>query len=1062
MRNYLFNLLFYLLALNAAGQNIDVRGTVSRENGQPLAGASVIAKPGNSGTQTNNKGEFLLANISSTATLIISNVGFQTVEIPLRGKTSVNVTLKDSASALDEVVVDANTGYQKLKPNQINGSVVVVSERELQQQTGTNILQRLNNVTSGMIFHNRTGNIHPESNLRINIRGANTFEGPLNPLIVLDDFIYEGSIDNIHPNDVVSITVLKDASATSIYGARGANGVIVITTRRGKYNQPMKVNASANLIVTAKPNLFHVSQMSTADYLEVEQYLYRNGYFNDLINYDDYYHHPFSEGLQTFIDTDRGRITSADSLARIERLKGYDLRDQLKKYVYREGLTQQYSVNANGGSHNHIYSFGVNYDEVSNVDRSTSRKLNVNIAEQFNITQKFQVRANLYYTNQRSLTGIRTNYTIKSRYFPYLRIADDDGTPLSIPQNYRESFLDSLHPGKLLSWRYKPLEDYKHDRYYNNTEAIMANVAGKYQVTPWLSADVLYQFNRHLSRGGRFADEESYYARYQTNFFTQVDAAGDVSYILPPGGIRNEQLDATTSYNVRGQLSWQHSWKNHVVNGFAGAEAREVKVDGSGFSQYGYQDDPLRVARVDTYTPYPTIIDGSYWNIGSTDFVTRSVNRFVSLYGNILYEYRGRYSLTASARRDGSNIFGASTNNKWKPLWSASAGWDVSEEPFFKSRWIDRLKLKTSIGLSGIVDLTRTALPVASNSTSSLTRLRYTRIVAPYDPRLRWEQTQQLMGGIEFSMFKNVISGSVEYYHKKSTDLYGQTPYDYTAFGRTTMMVRNVASIKGQGIDFILDSRNIQGKFSWNTRLLMNYNTAKTTAYYTESAKELYSLIGGSAYITPVVGMPLYAATATKWGGLDANGNPQGILNGRPSTDYEAIYNDLYNNVTESDQLVYVGKTMPSVSGSLSNTLSWKNLSLTFNVSYSLGYYFRKPTVSYWYLFDYGIASAEYASRWKNPGDENRTDVPSMVYLDYPQFSEREEVYSRAVIHFHKAGHARLNFISVDYKLGKISFWGNASHLGVLWRANKLKLDPEYVGVIPPSRTFAFGVRTLF
>src|SRR5258705_1410692 len=333
--------------------SIDVRGRVTNEKGEAIAGATVTIKGTNKLTTTNENGEFFLEKIDENATLRFTSVNIEPYEISVNGRTYLTINAKTKITTGEAVVVEANTGYQKVEPNKINGSVVVIDNKTLNQQTGPNILQRLDGITSGLYF-NVGKNINiSQGTTNISIRGLSTINGPLDPLVVMDNFPYEGDINNINPNDVENITVLKDASATSIWGARAGNGVIVITTKRGKFNQKLSIGFNSNLIVTKKTDLFSLPQMSIPDYIDVEELIFKKGYFDAQINSLSSYYLALPPAVEVFLKRRNRLISASDSTRQIDALKRIDSREQYDKYFNHHAVLQQYSLNIKGGSDNH-------------------------------------------------------------------------------------------------------------------------------------------------------------------------------------------------------------------------------------------------------------------------------------------------------------------------------------------------------------------------------------------------------------------------------------------------------------------------------------------------------------------------------------------------------------------------------------------------------------------------------------------------------------------------------------------------------------------------------------
>lgn len=1056
----------YLAAQNNKGAT--VAGKVLAADNRPLQNITITSLRNNTAVLSNGQGAFTISLSLLPDTLEISHIGYKKIKLPVtKSQSNLIITLELLSTILDEVVI--NTGYQKIKANEINGSVVVIDNKLLNQQTGTNILQRLNGVTSGLLFNVGKSNGNPQNNTSISIRGLSTINGPLDPLIVLNNFIFEGDINNINPNDVESITVLKDAAAVSIWGARAGNGVIVITTKKGSFNQKLKIEVNSTFTVQQKPNLSYLPQMSSADYIEVEQQLFNKGYFDDQISF--YPYQALTPAVEVLLAKRNNLISSADSASRINSLKQIDSRNQFTKYFSKTAVTQQYALNLTGGSDNLAWLVSGAYDKNSNNLNGKYNKVNLRVENTYRPLKKMRLTTGVYYTNSYSTSGALPygSVQVNGRYVPYLSYAGDDGSPIAVASYYRDAYTDTAGGGKLLNWKYYPLTDYKHNITKLRLEEIVANLGLTYEIIKGLSINLLYQYQRQQTNAETNADLESYRTRNLINLFSQVNpSSGVVNHIVPVGGIMSLSNGTVFSKNLRAQFDFNHKYGNHYFSAILGAEIREAEHKSNSQMLYGYQEDPLSFTAVDYINPYPTYITGEPLSIGENVYLSHGVNRFVSAYSNLLYVFKERYSLSASFRKDGSNIFGVNTNDKWKPLWSSALGWSISNEKFYHLSWLPELKLKTSIGYSGNVDVSKSALPVAEYGTGDITNFPVAVITTINNPGLRWEQSRQWNTGIEFSTKNKILSGSIEYYTKRGKDLYGPSPYDYTAWGGSNVITKNVAAIKGNGVDIILNSKNIDRDFKWNTQLLFNYNSNKTTAYFNQSAKTIYPLLGGGSSITPVVGKPVYAIAAFTWGGLDASGNPQGYLNRQFSTDYQAIAQDALEKGAGS--IKYIGSASPLCFGSFINQFSYKQMAISVNISYKLGYYFLKPSLNYGALFSSGIGHKEYAERWQQPGDELRTSVPSFIY---PADPNRDMFYSASEINVLKADHIRLQYINCTYSFKKngssllrafnnLQAYINIANLGILWRANKQNIDPDYPGTIRPSGSFSVGIRAGF
>lgn len=1071
-------ILFLLFSISAlageANSIIDVTGRIINEEGIPVI-ATISVKGTNKATTTDAKGNFKINGIDEKSVLIISGVNIEPIEVGVQGRVEMgDIIVKQKIFEDDEIILEVNTGYQLVNPNEVNGSVVVINSRTINQQVNPNILKRLDGVTPGLYFNIGKSSNNPQSSTGISIRGLSTINGPLDPVIVLDNFIYEGDINNINPNDIESITVLKDAAATSIYGARGGNGVIVISTKKGRFNQKLKIDFNATYTVNDKPDLNYLGQMSSGDYIDVEEFIFNKGFFNSQINSST--RPALTPAVEVFLKRRNGVISASDSATQIDALKEMDNSEQFESLFYTKAVTQQYALNLRGGSNNLAWLVSGAYNRnISSLD-AHSDKANFRFENTFKPVKGLELNLGLYYTNANSLNG-RADYNsirIGSRSsVPYISFADKDGNKLSVPIIFRKDYLDTLGGGQLLDWNYYPLSDYKHDRTKTKRENYLTRLGINYAILKFLHFNLNYQYEKQQITSDRNAGMESYYSRDLVNTFSQLNrSTGKVTYIVPPGNILRTMQTTLNSQNFRAQLNFNETWGLHHVSAIAGSEVRELVTNGMGSTIYGYNQQPLSYVSVDFKTRYPKFIGGNSANIPGNPYINQSTtNRFVSLYSNILYQFKNRYSISGSIRKDGSNIFGLTANDKWKPLWSGGAGWLISGEQFYNSGLLPYLRLRATYGISGNVDLRKSPLPIAYTATNAATNFPFSRITTINNPQLKWEQSRQINFAVDFHTFNKTLTGSVDYYLKKGTNLYGETPYDYTTWGSSSQLVTNVAHMSGHGLDVSLQLKNIDRIFKWHTGITMSYNESKTTKYFSIASQNIMSFMGSGNTIVPVVGKPLYGIVAYKWGGLDNAGNPQGYLNGLKTIDYESIFNEAYEKGMASTSIKYIGPANPTVFGSLVNTISWKQLYLSFNLSYRFGYYFSKPAINYSGLIQSGIGHNDYTKRWQKPGDELITNVPSFVYTDYPQFSNRSSFFSSSEINILKGDHIRLQYVNIEYsirqKVGRkffdlLQLYINASDLGIVWRANKEKLDPDYPFSLPVTKSYSVGLRANF
>lgn len=1041
-----------------------ISGQITADN-HFVSGASLTLTNDKQMTVSDENGDFSLLLSDPYDTLVITHVGYKTKIVPLTSttKTPLIITLESAQTKLDEVII--NTGFQQVPKERLAGSFSFIDNKALNLQTGTNILDRINGMTTGVLFEtNKIGNPN-----NVKVRGNSTINGMQDVLIIVDNFPYAGKIENINPDDIESISILKDASATSIWGARAGNGVIVITTKKGNFRQPLRVGANVAVKWTQKADLFYLPQISSADYIDVEQMLYAQGKYNSAISRDSRRHDvAFSPALEIFLEKKNGLISAADSASKINNLKKIDSRNDFNKYVYRNALNQQYTININGGSENLAYLFGVAYNKNISELHSNTDRLNLHFENTYKLSKKFQIGISGYYTHSENLSGMPAYNSIRigSVTVPYLQLADTDGNPLSVNTTYRGGYTDTAGSGKLLNWKYYPLEDWKYDKLTTTLNDITANINMQYKIAKNLQLEAIYQRQNQEAAEDHLQDINSFYTRNLINKFTQVN--GDiVSYVIPKGGIMDSYMSATSSYNFRTSLKYSHSWNRHTINGIAGWEVQQSENATKSYTRYGYNENPLSSTFLDYIDAYPL-----YQDLGGTGYIPYSngkshfKRRFVSYFTNLSYVLDSRYIFSLSARKDAANIFGLKINDKWKPLWSTGAAWNISKEKFYHQGWLPELKLRATYGYSGNVSLLKSALPTIYYLDPNPNSNFYTaaRINSLNNPFLRWEQVSTFNIGIDFSLRDHTISGSVEYYVKKGSDLYGLSEYDYTAWGLNSTLERNVANMTGHGAEINLESRNIKGAFGWNTHFIFNYYSDKVTKYYHPDGA-VYNPTSGTA-ISPLVGKPVFSILSYRFAGLDDLGNPQGYVGGKPSTDYFSI---IYTEPKSVDDLVSSGPGSPKFYGFIGNEFSWNGFTLTINISYKLGYYFRKSTINYDALFNQGIGHSDFAQRWQKSGDEKNTDVPSMIY---PNNSQRDFFYAASTATVSRADNIRLQFINLSYSFNNLylkrspfhylEVYANAANLGILWKSYDGKVDPDYPATFRPSASFTIGTRINF
>ena len=1060
MKYFLLCSLALCLQLAQAQNNVLGGRVTDALTGAPVAGATVLLKGSSSRTATSDSGTFTLGVNAETGTLLITHVGYDAKEWPFQKNAApLSIVLVPRATELEAVSV--NTGYQSLSRERATGSFEIVDNRLLNRAVSPDILSRLEGVV-GSLYFSKTG-----ATRELSIRGLSTLTASTQPLVVVDNFPYEGNLQNINPNDVESITLLKDAAAASIWGARSGNGVLVITTKKGTYGQKARLSLNTSFTVQQKPRLFEDPLfLPASSFIEVETYLFEKGFFdNQLANTHYFVSSPVVELLAR---QRAGTLSPAAVQAALADLSTLDVRHDYLQHLYRTGLQQQHALSLTGGSGVINYYLSAGYDRNrSNEAGNRNSRITLHSLTQVKPVDRLELQAAITTTFSgaaQNAPGPLVPGGGKGMLYPYARLADAGGVALSIPKDYGSGFIDTAGGGALLDWRYRPLEELALADNTRRERDLLVRLGAKYQFPKGWAAELRYQLQQTGAENRQHYRKDTYFARNLINLYSSI-YDGQVRRNLPLGGIlfsNNSELNAQA---LRGQLLYNRTTgKGHTLSALAGAELRRALTRGAGHQAFGYNDDLLTFQTVDYTTAFPLFGNLGAATLPSYNLGFREVeNRFLSFYTNAAYTLFNRYTLSASARRDASNLFGVATNQKWTPLWSAGAAWHLFRESFFQLPQLSSLTLRATYGFNGNIQNNLSALPtIEHRSSSAVTNIPFAVLVNPPNPDLRWEKVGMLNAGLDFALAGNRLSGSLEYYSKKAVDLLSSTPVDPTT--GFNQMTQNAAHLQGRGIDIRLQAVLSEGAFGWNTSLLFSHVTNKVSRYLLQSTNKS-AYVGYGYSITPLEGYHPYALFSYRWGGLDgASGNPVGLTGGQKSMDYAALANrPLF------EDLVYHGSTRPAFFGNLLSSFTWKGIGLSANFSYKLGYYFRGNTISYSNLFNAWAAHRDYEKRWQKPGDEAFTTIPSLVY---PADANRDRFYAFSEATVERGDHIRLQDVNLSYSppvrqgrrtlLKGARLYLYASNLGILWRANKRNVDPDYGTALPAPFSLAAGIKTDF
>lgn len=1046
----------FLERISFAFDRIDVYGMVVGENNVPLIGATVVVKGTNLVIRTNTKGSFYLEDIDENAIIEISYIGYKTKEIKASKELGM-ISMEILSGDLSQVEI-VSTGYQSIPKERATGAFTVVDNKTLNRNVGANILDRLESVTSGLLLNR--GLPMNANNSKFSIRGRSTIFANAEPLIVLDGLPYEGTIEQINPADIESINVLKDAAAASIWGTRASNGVIVITSKKGAKNTRTEISINSTLTVNDRPDVYYIKGLSSAEYIDMEQFLYRQGYYNAQLstNYSS-----ISAAVEIFNQKKQNLITAADSASRINELKIRNIRKDLDRYMYRPAVYQQYQVSVRGGTENNTYYFSGGYDKnLENLVSESYDRLSLNATNTYSaFKDHLKINSSIYLSSSNNKKA-SLPYTPT---VPYERLVDENGNPTPVVNGstLRQSYIDTAGRGKLLDWNYRPLEELDQNSQRKNFQ-YRINLGVDLKIIEGLNLTSNYQYMRERIDSEILNDVNSFYTRDLLNRFSSI-VNGNVVYGIPYGQILSLGQSNLTSQIIRAQLNFNRTIAgDHEFNVIAGYEGGDTRSPYSGYGLYGFDPD-LKTnsnATIDQLKDYRTYYDP---NVTRRFSVAPSnaelINITQAFYANASYSYKGRYIASGSVRKDESNLFGVESNQKGVPLWSSGLAWIIDNESFYDLSWLPNLKLRATFGYNGNVDKSISAyLTVQDVGLLNDFGSNYSKILNPPNPDLRWEKVRTWNLGLDFGSKEARITGSIDWYSKDALDLIGNN--NIAMQSGVSMFRGNGANTRTRGIDLLLNSINLTGNLKWTTTLLFNYNTDKVTSYKVQQGSN--NSIINSNYDNPIEGYPYYAIFSFPSAGLNNMGMPQGYLNGEISTDYSKILGQF-----KPEEMIFHGSASPRYFGSIINTIGYKGLQLSFNISYKFDYFFRRPNLFSGFEFQHIAAIDGYERRWQQSGDENYTRIPAFVY---PQSSGSDSFFLNSEDAVEPADHIRLQDIRLSYDLNKllkkspfksVNIFGYAKNIGVLWSKTKSYVDPDYgVYTMPQPRSYSIGLNLTF
>lgn len=1063
----------------APGEDIlsTITGRVTDKNEVPLPGVNVVVKGSPRGTTTDADGKYVI-DVNEGDVLMFSFIGYKKYEVLIANQTTVDLTMDDDVTTLSEVIVNGSysTGYQVLPKERATGSYSKPTMEVFKNRTSTlDVMGRLEGQVAGLTLNMGTDSYtanpdtgNGKTSKKALVRGRSSISQSTEPLYVLNGVAVTDYAD-INPDDIADITVLKDAAASAIWGARAANGVIVVTTKSGKKDGEMKVSYSAFINIQGKPDYSYSRMMSSKQYIQAAKETFDPlAYPWGSLTYEDIAPHE-----KILYDQYRGLISSDNANSSLDSLAAINNEGQIKD-IYRRAFTSNHTISISGGGS--VYSF---YSSISYADAHSNTPGDKNNEYRINFNQDFSPNKNIKIslsTNlNKTVSSGQNSFSVNNSFLPYQLFKDAQGNPVNM--DYLSGWSDSLRQDyqarSRVNLNYNPLNEWKYK--HTETNNIGINMVGNVGIRLWKGLSYLGTYGYAVAPGEftTYEDYKTLLMRKRLVGLTVAPTPDDIPvYYLPTTGGQYSRFQSNQrDWTVRNQLTYIAAPRDKKDNLTVqvGQEARESLSSRNSITLEGY-DEALQTYTQLDYNLLSLGIPGTV--TGGDGYYDRLADqsekkmRFVSYFALVNYTLNQKYSIDISWRQDQSNLFGSDKSSQNKPIWSIGSKWQLSQENFLKSTsaWLNDLGLRATYGLTG-------NSPFAGLATSQ----DVLTVSDPFSPgisgpslvvassanrTLKWESTETINIGIDFALYESRITGGINLYHKRTRDLIGNVTLN--PFTGQSAGLGNLGHLVNQGIELQLATSNLTIKdFNWSTGFVFSYNRSELKAYTSRSAND--KTADGKISRGYWEGYPMDPLFAYKWAGLDNMGDPQIRLADNTVTKEQ--------NVAISDDVRYMGTTTPVFNGGISNTFKYKGWDLSLNLVYSLGHVMRKDvnqfytgrmTASSWT----GNLTTNFEDRWQKPGDENTTNVPSYV-AGYDSYNRRNtQYYTQADINVVCASYAKFRDITLSYTLPSkllntlgiedVRIFVQATNF-MIWKANKDGIDPELQNFIFGTRESRFG-----
>lgn len=1074
-----------------------VRGRLLDTNGEPLIGATVKVVGEQKATVTNAEGYYEMDDVEPDNVLEYSYVGMKTYKRKA-GTKQLNIIMEDDSHNIGNVVV---TGMQKMDKRLFTGSTTMINAEDAKLDGVPDISRSLEGRAAGVTVQNVTGTFGTAP--RIQVRGATSIYGNSQPLWIVDGVIQENviqvnaddlssgnaetllssAIAGLNADDIESFQILRDGSATSIYGARAIAGVIVINTKKGNSGRT-NINYTGEFTMRLKPNYNDFNIMNSQEQMSVYQELQKKGYLNpaDVVNasqsgvYGKLAHLIASGDV---LNTDEGR----NAWLRQQEYRNTDWFDLL----FSNSIMQNHSISISTGTEKsqHYASISLMDDpgwyKQSRVKRYTA---NVNSTFMFSDKLKLQLIGNASSRDQRAPGTLSSEVNLVNG--EVTRAFDIN------PYSYSLNTSRVLDPNENYTRNYCSFNIF-HELENNyidlNTHEFKIQGLLSYKPVAGLELNFLGAVKRAASSSEHNATENSNQANaYRAMDNTVIRDANPYLWtdpndpyaipvsVLPEGGIYDRSDYRMTSWDFRATATYNHIFnRQHIVNLFAGMESNSVERNSTWMRAWGREYEFGNIGNFDPYMFDKLKLEGSdYYTISN------GLERTAAFFGNATYSYKGRYIVNGTLRYEGTNTLGKDRKSRWLPTWNISGAWNAHEEQWFKNLQpiMSHLTLKGSYSLtadrgpfdisnsSAIINSYVTWRPVSSDQETAL------RISQLGNSELTYEKKHELSLTADMGFLNNRINLELSWYNRRNFDLIG--PITVEGVGGEIDKYGNIADMKSNGFELSLNTKNIKIKdFEWNTTFLYSHQHNEVTNL--KNSSRVIDLVRSNGFA--LEGYPVRSIFSIPFAGLTSEGLPTfKVAKGEVTMD-----NINFQEYADLSWLKYEGSSDPTDYGSLENIFKYKNFRLNVFIVYSFGNVVRLDPVFSNKYTDLNAMPREFNNRWSSSGEENITNIPVIPSVRQnfinPNLSVAYNAFNYSTERIAKGDFVRMKEISLDYTFPKtwlhpigvdnVNLKFQATNIFLIYADKKLNgMDPEFFntgGVASPMpKQFTFTVRLGF